>query len=187
MANRGDASTGRERSGMDIMDMASAATWGAEVWLDSQADLLHEVDSITQGWLERRRETIDAMWQSMEEMRNSNPTEILRIQQEWITTSLRRVVSDLEAWIALAATTWRRTMLRFEEGENTRKQVEPADESIVDSGEVPMLSTAGSKPRGRPRGRPRVEIKATTARAVSSRTSPSLGGATKRHSGGRGD
>lgn len=139
------------------MDLATAVSRNAEAWLDGQSDLLHEVDTMTQGWLQRRRETIDAMWQSMEEMRKSNPAEILRIQQEWLTSSLRGVVSDLEAWIAFAATTWRRTMLRFEEAEAPARDVEHASESIVDSGEVPMLSTAGSKPRGRARRAPRME------------------------------
>jgi len=140
------------------MDLATAVSRNAEAWLDGQSDLLHEVDTMTQGWLQRRRETIDAMWQSMEEMRKSNPAEILRIQQEWLTGSLRGVVSDLEAWIAFAATTWRRTMLRFEEAEAPARDVEHASESIVDSGEVPMLSTAGSKPRGRAGRTPQTDI-----------------------------
>lgn len=133
-------------------DLAPAVTRSAGAWLDSQADLLHEVDAMTQAWVQRRREAIDAVRQSIEDMRNSRElADMLRIQQEWLTGSLRRVASDLEAWATLAGTMWQRTMLRFTEaGQSTAEEVRRPNDSVASgSGEAPTLSTAGSKPRGR--------------------------------------
>jgi len=156
----GDAEIGQAST-----DLAPAATQSAEAWLDSHAELLHEVDAMTQAWVQRRRETIDAVRHSMEEMRKSRElADLLRIQQEWVSGSLRRVASDLEALTALAGTMWRRTMLRFtESGQRTATKMQSASEPILSgSGEAPMLSTAGSKPRGRARGRPRKPQEADT-------------------------
>jgi hypothetical protein len=144
---RGDANAARARA-----DPAPAATRRAGAWFDSQADMLHEVDAVTQAWVQRRREMIEALQQSIAEMRNSHElADMLRIQQAWFIGSLRRVASDLEAWAGLAGTMWQRTVLRFTEaGRSTAEDVGRAGDSIASgSREAQVLSTAGSKPRGR--------------------------------------
>jgi hypothetical protein len=144
---RADAET--ERSSTNL---APAVTRAAEVWLDSQAGLIHEVDAVTQGWVQRRREMIAALQQSIEDLRNSRqPVDLLRIQQEWFTGSLRCVAADLEAWTTLGRTIWQGTMVGLTEaGQSAAEEVRRAGDSIAnDAAEAPMLSTAGSKPRGR--------------------------------------
>jgi hypothetical protein len=156
--------TGRHTSADPITeqntDLASTVSRGAEAWRDGHADLLHEVDTMTQAWIEQRREMIDFMWQSMEDMRNSRrAADIFRIQQEWFGDFLRQIAADLEAWGALTGNMWRRTMLRFPEArQSPEDDAQPTREPVAsDSGEPSMLSAAGSKPRGPPRDTPRTE------------------------------
>lgn len=139
-------------------DLASAATRSAEAWLDGNAELLREVDTMTREWVERRRETIDAARQSVNEMQKSRElADLLRIQQEWFTGSLRRVASDLDACVALAGLMWTRIMLHFTgAAQSSVEDVRRAGGPVVSASEnASMLSTAGSKPRGHLRGRPR--------------------------------
>lgn len=147
-------------------DPAAVARRSAEAWLDSNAELLQEVDTMTHEWARRRRETIDAVRQSLEDVRDSRElTDLLRIQQEWFTGSLRRIASDLDAWLTLVERMWRRTMLRFPDLGQSAENVQRSGDVVASaSGEAALLSTAGSKPRGRPRGRPRKSEQAETVR-----------------------
>jgi len=114
-------------------------------WLDRQANMLQTVEALTHGWFERRRQAIEALWESWAEMRDSRSLEdILRIQHGFLTTSLRRVGSDVEAWTALTGTLWQRVMLPYSEAFSAAEKVRSASQAA-------MLGTAGSKPR---RGRP---------------------------------
>jgi hypothetical protein len=138
-------------------DLASAARREAEAWLDSNAELLREVDVMTRDWVERRRESVDAARQSMEELRTSREiTDLMRIQQEWLTGSLRRVASDLDACIALAGLVWQQVIRRLSgAAQSAVADVRSGGDALVGaSGDPSMLSTAGEKPRGHLRGRP---------------------------------
>jgi hypothetical protein len=142
---RADAETGQTGA-----DPASAMTRSAEAWLESQADLLHEVDALTHAWVQRRRETIEEMRQSIEEMRNSRePTDMLRIQQEWLTGSLRRVASDRHGprWQELCGR--RLCCGSLKRVGAVRRRRSASGSNASGSGEASVLSTAGSKPRGR--------------------------------------
>jgi hypothetical protein len=149
MARRKRARADAE-AGSASTNLASAVTQSAGAWLEGQAELLHEVNAMTQAWLQRRRETIAEMRQSIEEMRNSRElADLLRIQQEWLTGSLRRVASDFEAWATLGSNMWQRSMLRFTEaGQSAAHDVRRTSDSAVSGSSEAMLSTAGSKPRG---------------------------------------
>lgn len=76
-----------------------------QLWFSNHAILLHRVAEITDGWLERRREDIDAARQSMDEIEASKSwSETLRTQQKFFLGSLRRLASDLSDLGSMALT-----------------------------------------------------------------------------------
>lgn len=120
--------------------LSSAVTTGSEALIDTQAELLERFGEISRGWMERRREALEATRHSFEEMRACrNVTDLLRIQQDWVSGSLQRVASDFEAMTAMFLSYSRRAMMRF--GETARSLGEDAR-----SASESALSTAGAKP-----------------------------------------
>jgi hypothetical protein len=73
----------------------------ADQWFATQAALLADVDALTHAWLHRRRETVDATQQAIQQMTGcQHPGEILHIQQEWLSGVFRRATEDIAAFNA---------------------------------------------------------------------------------------
>jgi hypothetical protein len=70
----------------------------AKLWFATHAELLANVDALTHAWLERRRDGVEAMREAIQQMTECrDPTEMLRIQQEWLSGASRRVTRDIAA------------------------------------------------------------------------------------------
>jgi hypothetical protein len=110
------------------------------LWVESQARSFERFDEIARRWLDRRREALDATRRSLEEMRGSSDlSELMRIQQDWVFGSIRRLTADFVELNSIA--------LNLAQG--TAKQMARATESttrdMVEAGGE--LASAGSKPR----------------------------------------
>lgn len=112
-----------------------------ETWLENQAALFEHFDEMARRWLERRREALDATRQSLEELRSAGDGgEILRIQQEWLLGSMRRLSADLGELCHVAFTLSHRTVDQI--GGAAERGIQHAERSRDE-----MLSVAGAKPR----------------------------------------
>ena len=66
-----------------------------DLWVESQAKAFERFDEAARRWLDRRREALDATRQSFEDMRDSSDlAELMRIQQDWVLGSMRRLTAD---------------------------------------------------------------------------------------------
>ena len=115
---------------------AAALANGAEAWIEAQEAFLAEVDNVAQSWVRRRREAIQETRRMLDEVnRNPDPGTVFLAQQNWLSGSIQRVVSDLGDMSALALKCMSRTGDRFLEASQRTRAV--AEES---------LATAGAKP-----------------------------------------
>jgi hypothetical protein len=72
---------------------------GADQWFATQAALLADVDALTHAWLHRRRESVEATQQAIQQMTGcQHPGEMLHIQQEWLSGMFRRATEDIAAF-----------------------------------------------------------------------------------------
>ena len=115
---------------------ASALANGAEAWIEAQEAFVAELDQCAQSWVRRRREAIEEARRMLEEVhRNPDPSTVFVAQQNWLSGSLQRVVSDFGDFGALALKCMSRTGDRFlEASQRTRGAAEES------------LATAGAKP-----------------------------------------
>jgi hypothetical protein len=71
----------------------------ADQWFAAQSALLADVDALTHAWMHRRRESVDATQQAIQQMTGcQHPGEMLHIQQEWLSGVFRRATEDIEAF-----------------------------------------------------------------------------------------
>jgi arginine decarboxylase-like protein len=71
----------------------------ADQWFATQAALLADVDALTHAWLHRRRASVDATQQAIQQMTGcQHPREMLHIQQEWLSGVFRRATEDIDAF-----------------------------------------------------------------------------------------
>jgi hypothetical protein len=113
----------------------------ANLWFTTHAELLANVDALTRGWLNRRREGVDAMREAIQQMTESqDPAEMLRIQQGWLSGAVRRVGQDIAAINDGIASMTQKATTDFEKA--ARKVAEP----LHAVGEE-MLKAAGNKPQ----------------------------------------
>ena len=71
----------------------------ADQWFATQAALLADVDALTHAWLHRRRASVDATQQAIQQMAGcQNPGEMLHIHQEWLSGVFSRVTQDIAAF-----------------------------------------------------------------------------------------
>ena len=122
----------------------AAARKGMELLLGNHTILLHHMNEMTKHWLERRRDDIDAARQSLDEMGDcANWGEVLRIQQEWMLGSMRRLTADLTELASGALSLSQRAASRFgETSEAAAREWQRAGSEAVST-----LSAAGAKPR----------------------------------------
>jgi hypothetical protein len=96
----------------------------ADQWFATQAALLADVDALTHAWLHRRRESVDATQQAIQQMTGcQHPGEMLHIQQEWLSGVFRRATEDIEAFNASLSSITKRATIDLERV--TREITEP--------------------------------------------------------------
>jgi Phasin protein len=113
---------------------------GPDLWVESQAKAFDRFDEVARRWLDRRREALDATRQSFEEMRDSSDLgELMRIQQEWVRGSVRRLTADFVELSGIA--------LNLAQGATTQiaRAAEGATHDMAQAGSE-LASAAGSKP-----------------------------------------
>ncbi|HUJ97176.1 MAG TPA: phasin family protein [Stellaceae bacterium] len=122
----------------------AAARKGMELLLGNQTILLHHMNEMTKRWLERRREDLDAARQSLDDMGGcENWGEVLRVQQQWMLGSMRRLTADLTEFASGALSLSQRAASRFgETSEAAAREWQRAGSEAVST-----LSAAGAKPR----------------------------------------
>jgi hypothetical protein len=120
--------------------VASAMATGGDAWMEGQAELLEQVDQMSQRWIQSQREAIEAARQSIAEMQRARDlTDIMRVQQEWLAGTWQRLTADFQALTSLALQYQRRSMMW------TGEAAETAGEHLR-RGEHAVLSAAGAKP-----------------------------------------
>jgi phasin protein len=79
--------------------MAEIFARSADQWFATQAALLADVDALTHAWLHRRRASVAATQQAIQQMAGcQNPGEMLHIHQEWLSGVFSRVTEDIAAF-----------------------------------------------------------------------------------------
>ena len=118
-----------------------AAFRGPDLLVESQAKAFERFDEVARRWLDRRREALDATRQSFEEIRDSSDfSDLVRIQQEWMLGSMRRLTTDLVELSGIALNlTQGATMQMARAAEGTAHDMTQAGRELA--------SAAGSKPR----------------------------------------
>jgi hypothetical protein len=120
----------------------SAMATSGDAWMEGQAEMIDQVDQMSQRWMQSQREAIDAARQSIVEMQRARDLgDIMRVQQEWLAGTWQRLAGDLQALTSLALQYQRRTMNWAGEA------AESAGEQMR-RGEHAVLSAAGAKPGG---------------------------------------
>ena len=115
----------------------AAARKGMELLVSNQMVLFNQLNEMGKRWLDRRREDIDAARQSLDEIGECESwSDMLRIQQQWMFGSLRRMANDFSE-LATGALSLSR--------EAASRVTEDIDRAGRDA--VSTLSAAGSKPR----------------------------------------
>ena len=126
-----------ERAGEQAM---ASAFRGPDLWVESQAKAFERFDEVARRWLDRRRAALDATRQSFEEIRESSDLgELMRIQQEWVLGSMRRLTADFVELSGVA--------LNLAQGATTQMAhaAEGATHDMAQAGRE-FASAAGSKP-----------------------------------------
>jgi hypothetical protein len=140
MHTQQDESRLEEESSEMQEEAAMAMSRPADFWLESQAALFRQFDDVARRWLDRRREALDATRQSIDDMRRTSDLgEVFRIQQEWVTGSMRRLAADFtELGGAAINLTQAATHQIGRSAEGAAHETEQMSRD--------MLSAAGSKP-----------------------------------------
>ncbi len=77
---------------------ASVINSGADPLLKAQADLLVSVETTMTDWLRRRQEAVAETQQLVSRLRtSSDPIDLLKAQQEWVSGAFRRMTADAAA------------------------------------------------------------------------------------------
>ena len=131
-----EASRGYEQS-------EAAARKGMELLVSNQTMLFNQLNEMGKRWLDRRREDIDAAQQSLDEIGECESwSDMLRIQQQWMLGSFRRMANDFSELASGALSFSREAASRLESTtEAVSKDIEHAGRETVSA-----FSAAGSKP-----------------------------------------
>ena len=120
--------------------VVSAMATGGDALMESHAELLDQVDQLSQRWIQSQREAIEATRQSIAEMQRARDiADIMRVQQEWLTNSWQRFAADFQAMTSLALNYQQRAM-------NWANETAEAAGEQMRRGEHAILSAAGAKP-----------------------------------------
>jgi hypothetical protein len=125
--------------------VVSAMATGGDAWMEGHAELIEQIDRISQCWMQSQREAVEATRQSIAEMQRARDlSDVMRVQQEWLAGAWQRFTVDFQALTSLALHYQRRTMNWAGDA------VEGAGEQVRRT-EHAMLSAAGAKPGGEAR------------------------------------
>jgi hypothetical protein len=104
--------------------MAEIFARGAGQWFATQTALLADVDALTHAWLHRRRESVDATQQAIQQITGCHhPGEMLHIQQEWLSGMFHLATEDIAAFNASISSIAKRATTDLER--TTREITEP--------------------------------------------------------------
>ena len=96
----------------------------ADQWFTTQAALLADVDALTHAWLHRRRASVDATQQAIQQMTGcQHPGEMLHIHQQWLSGVFSRVTEDIAAFNTSISSIAKRATADLERG--AREITEP--------------------------------------------------------------
>jgi hypothetical protein len=117
---RKSSHTGQDEAEQATEEATSAGFTGAAGLMDVQVQLFEQFDHVASQWLDHRREDLDATRQSIDELRNcERMDEVLRVQQEWMNGSMRRLWEDWTACAKVAFSVPRVTASRFGQAATT--------------------------------------------------------------------
>jgi enoyl reductase-like protein len=120
--------------------VVSAVASGSDAWMESHAELIEQIDRITQRWMQSQREAIETTRQSIAEMQRARDlADVMRVQQDWLAGTWQRFTADLQALTSMVLYYQRRTM-------NWAGEAVEAGGEQMRRGEQAMLSAAGDKP-----------------------------------------
>jgi len=106
-----------------------------DLWFAKQAELLANVDALTNAWLDRRREGVDSMRAAIQQMTECrDPAEMLHIQQDWLSGALRRASDDVTMLNERITSMTQKATTDFEKA--ARKVAEPLYAVSADSDEA---------------------------------------------------
>src|SRR2546427_12278733 len=113
----------------------------ADLCLATQLHVLDSVDALTQAWLDRSREGVDAARAAMQQMVASKDAgDMLRVQQQWFSGALRRTVDNISELGTGLSSAGSKAVASFErESRNAAGPHFPLNEE--------MMKAAGNKPR----------------------------------------
>lgn len=73
--------------------------WPVEVWLRAHSGMLKAVEPAATGWIERRREAVNAALDTFEKLSHCNDLqEAASIQRDWFESTMKRFDTDLHAF-----------------------------------------------------------------------------------------
>jgi selenophosphate synthase len=114
----------------------------AKLWLETNAELLANMDALTHAWLSRRREGVNSMREAIQQMTESrDPSDMLRIQQQWLTDAFHRASEDITGLMTGLSTMTEKATVDFEKA--THKVIAPLHAVSEE-----MRQAAGDKPHG---------------------------------------
>jgi hypothetical protein len=68
----------------------------ANLWFTTHAEMLANMDALTQAWLASRREGVGSMREAIQQMTETrDATDMLRVQQQWLSDACRRATDDV--------------------------------------------------------------------------------------------
>ena len=119
----------------------------ADLYLATQLHLLDSVDALTQAWLDRSREGVDAARGVMRQLvASKDVSDVLRVQQQWLSGALRRTVDNISELGTGLSSAGSKVVANFErESRNAPGPHFPLNDE--------MMKAAGNKPRRKKRTR----------------------------------
>ena len=134
--NRGEDA----RSGMALgSETVVAVARQAEAWASAQCELLSGVEAMWVGWMQRRRDALDASTRSLTQICECrNVADILQIQQQWLTDAVQRTASDLNAIANDAAALTSRFARHAPTGDAARQPAPPRHQRAEAEAEAPL-------------------------------------------------
>lgn len=106
--------------------LGSVLNSGADPVLKAQADLLESVEATVTDWLHRRHEAVVDTQRLVASVRaSSDPADILKAQQDWVSGAFRRLAADAAAAQAAALQLVDRSRTWMQQGAEAVESIAP--------------------------------------------------------------
>jgi hypothetical protein len=123
--------------------IGSVLNSGADPVLKAQADLLVSVESTLTDWLHRRHEAVVETQQLVARVRaSSDPTELFKAQQDWVSGAFRRLAADATAAQTAALQLVERSRTWIQQGVEAAESVAPHAAEAAHAAAKPVRATA---------------------------------------------